>query len=340
MDDGSRRDDPVRWGVLSTAKIGVRAVIPAIAAASNAQLVAIASRDMARARALAANYPGARALDSYEALLRDSEIEAVYIPLPNSMHVEWTIRALEAGKHVLCEKPLGITPEEVERIRVASEQADRWVMEAFMYRFHPHIRWTLEQIAAGRIGAVRLVRSAFVFDLHSRPNDIRLQGALGGGSLMDVGCYPLNFCRAVFGGPPREVAARVIVPPGGEVELSMGAVLDFGDGRMGLIDSSFTLPRACSAEIVGERGRIMLPAPYTPGHAETVVCIETDEETLERRFAGIDQYVLEIEGFSGSIRHGAAPFISLQDSLEQSQSIEGIYAAAGYTPPWLAAPAQ
>lgn len=340
MSASGRRDDPVRWGVLSTAKIGVRAVIPAIAEASNAQLVAIASRDITRAEAVAASYPGVRALDSYEALLGDSEIEAVYIPLPNSMHVEWTIRALAAGKHVLCEKPLGITPEEVRRIRAASEQANRWVMEAFMYRFHPHIRWTLEQLAAGRIGLVKLVRSAFVFDLQSRPNDIRLKGALGGGSLMDVGCYPLNFCRAVFGGPPREVAARVIVPPGGEVELSVGAVLDFGEGRMSVIDSSFTLPRACSAEIVGERGRITLPTPYTPGRAETVVRIETDDETLERRFAGIDHYVLEIEGFSGNIRHGAAPFISLEDSLEQAESIESIYAAAGYTPPWLAAPAQ
>ena len=339
MSASGRRDDPVHWGVLSTAKIGVRAVIPAIAEASNAQLVAIASRDITRAEAVAANYPGVRALDSYEALLGDSEIEAVYIPLPNSLHVEWTIRALAAGKHVLCEKPLGVTAEEVRRIRAASEQADRWVMEAFMYRFHPHIRWTLEQLAAGRIGAVKLVRSAFVFDLQSRPNDIRLQGTLGGGSLMDVGCYPLNFCRAVFGGAPREVAARVIVPPGGEVELSMGAVLDFGEGRMGMIDSSFTLPRACSAEIVGERGRITLPTPYTPGRAEkTVVRIETDDETLERRFAGIEHYVLEIEGFSGNIRQGAAPFISLEDSLEQAESIERIYAAAGYTPPWLAAP--
>ena len=151
MSDSDRRDDPVRWGVLSTAKIGVRAVIPAIAEASNAQLVAIASRDITRAEAVAASYPGVRALDSYEALLGDSEIEAVYIPLPNSMHVEWTIRALASGKHVLCEKPLGITPEEVRRIRAASEQANRWVMEAFLYRFPPHLRWPLEHLATAEL---------------------------------------------------------------------------------------------------------------------------------------------------------------------------------------------
>ena len=328
--------DPVRWGVLSTAKIGARAVIPAIAEASNATLVAVASRDLPRAQAVVADYPGARALASYEALLADGEIEAVYIPLPNSMHVAWTIRALEAGKHVLCEKPLGITSDEVRRIRAASQQANRWVMEAFMYRFHPQIRWTLEQLAAGRIGAARMVRSSFVFDLHSRPGDIRLQGVLGGGSLMDVGCYPLNFCHAVFGGPPREIAARVIVPTGSEVEMTTGAVLDFGDGRMGMIDSSFSLPRAFYAEVIGERGRIVLPGPYTPGRAETAVRIEIGDETLERRFSGIDQYTLEVESFSGNIRHGTAPFISLEDSLEQMESIERIYDAAGYTPPWLA----
>jgi D-xylose 1-dehydrogenase (NADP+, D-xylono-1,5-lactone-forming) len=337
MEDDATRAEPVRWGVLSTAKIGVRALLPAIAEAENARLVAVASRDLARAEAVAADNPGARALAGYEALLAADDVEAVYVPLPNSMHVEWTIRALEAGKHVLCEKPLGITADEVRRIQAASAQADRWVMEAFMYRFHPQIRWTLEQLAAGRIGAVRLVRSAFVFDLQSRPNDIRLKGALGGGSMMDVGCYPLNFCRAVFGGPPREIAARVVVPRDSEVELAIGAVLDFGDGRMGMIDSSFTLPRTFFAEVVGERGRITLPAPYTPGRSETVARIETGDETLERRFSGIDQYTLEVESFSNSVRNGSTPFISLDDSLEQSESIERIYAAAGYTPPWLTA---
>jgi len=337
VDEETQQADPVRWGVMSTAKIGVRAVIPAIAAASNARLVAIASRDTARAETIAADYPGTRTLATYEALL-DDEIEAVYIPLPNSMHAEWAIRALEAGKHVLCEKPLGITADEVRRIRAASEQANRWVMEAFMYRFHPQIRWALEQVAAGRIGAVRMVRSSFVFDLHSRPGDIRLQGALGGGSMMDVGCYPLNFCRAVFGGPPREIVAHVVVPPGSEVETTVGAVLDFGAGRLGMIDASFSLPRGFFAEVVGERGHVVLPAPFTPGHAETVVRVEIGDETLERHFSGVDQYMLEVESFSRSIRHDVAPFISLGDSLEQAESIERIYAAAGYTPPWLVTP--
>ena len=340
MDERKGMADPVRWGVLSAAKIGVRAVIPGIAEATNAQLVAIASRDVARAQTVAASHSGVRALASYEALLGDSAVEAVYIPLPNSLHVEWAIRALEAGKHVLCEKPLGVSADEVRRIRAASEQSGRMVMEAFMYRFHPQIRWALEQLAAGRIGDVRMVRSSFVFDLHNRPNDIRLKASLGGGSMMDVGCYPLNFCRAVFGGPPREIAAHVIVPPGNEVELSMGAVLDFGEGRMGMIDSSFSLPRGFFAEVVGAHGRMVLPAPYTPGRVETTVRIETEDETLERRFDAIDQYALEVESFSNSIRHGIAPFITLEDSLEQAESIERIYAAAGYTPPWLTSPTQ
>src|SRR5579885_709344 len=217
----------VRWGVLSTAKIGLNATIPGIQKSRNGRLAAIASRDLARAEAVAAREPGAKVYGSYDALLEDPEIEAVYIPLPNALHVEWTIRAAEHGKHVLCEKPLAPTAADVRRMIDACDRAGVLLMEAFMYRFHPQIRWALEQLRQGRIGDVRLVRSAFHFDISARPQDIRLQAALAGGSLMDIGCYPLNFARAVFGGAPVGAAAQVVVTPGAEVETRMGGVLDF-----------------------------------------------------------------------------------------------------------------
>ena len=322
----------VRWGVLSTAKIGLNATIPGIQKSRNGRLAAIASRDIARAEAVAAREPGAKVYGNYEALLDDPDIEAVYIPLPNALHAEWAIRAAEHGKHVLCEKPLAPTAAEVRRVIDACDRAGVLLMEAFMYRFHPQIRWALEQIRQGRIGDVRLVRSAFHFDISARPQDIRLQAALAGGSLMDIGCYPLNFSRAVFGGAPAGAAAQVVVTPGAEVETRMGAVLDFGAGRMSMIDSSFQLPRQFFAEVWGERGRVLIPSPFTPGIAETVVRIEVGDEATERRFAAVDQYQLEVEHFAECIRNGQPVALPPADALEQAEAIEMIYRAAGY--PW------
>lgn len=326
--------EPVRWGVLSTANIGVKLVIPAILSASNSRLVAIASRDAGRASDASSRYHDVRAHDSYEALLADPEVEAVYIPLPNQLHAEWAIRAARAGKHVLCEKPLAGSAEDARRIVAACREAGVLVLEAFMYRFHPQIRWALDQIAADALGPVRLVRGAFAFDIRTRPNDVRLRADLAGGSLMDVGCYPLNFCRAVYGRAPEAAAARVVVPEGSEVEQSVGAVLDFGDGQLGMFECSFGLAWHQFAEVVGETGRMLLPRPFTPGSTEAVVRIERGDEAEERRFPVVDQYRLEIEHFAGCIRTGAPLAIPPEDAVEQAEAIELIYAAAGYQCPW------
>jgi xylose dehydrogenase (NAD/NADP) len=325
--------DEVRWGVLGTGKIGLQAMIPGIRASRNGRLAAIASRDVARAEAVVAREPGAKVYGSYEALLDDPAVEAVYIPLPNALHVEWTVRAAERGKHVLCEKPLAPTAAEVRRVIDACNAAGVLLMEAFMYRLHPQIQWALEQLRQGSIGPVRLVRSAFHFDIGGRPRDIRLQAALAGGSLMDVGCYPLNFSRAVFGGPPRGAAAHAVVMPGAEVETELGAILDFGDGRMGVFDCGFHLQRQFFIEVWGERGRLLVPKPYTPGLVETVVRIEVGDETAERHFVPVDQYQLEAEHFADCIRSGRPVALPPEDALEQAEAIEMIYRAAGYTWP-------
>ncbi|HET9109522.1 MAG TPA: Gfo/Idh/MocA family oxidoreductase [Ktedonobacterales bacterium] len=323
-------DELIRWGVLSTANIGVKAVIPAIEASRNGRLAAIASRDLARAERVALRTHGVRAYGSYEALLEDSEVDAVYIPLPNAQHLEWAVRALRAGKHVLCEKPLGVTAAEVREMFDASEQSGRLLMEAFMYRFHPQIAWAREQVAAGRIGQVRLIRSAFVFDIRSNPDNIRLKASLGGGSMMDVGCYPLSLCRIFFEGVPLRAAALTTDPTGSEVEVGVSAVLDFGEGRRAVIDSSFELPWRQFAEIVGDQGRITIPLPFTPGRVESAVRVDVGDEAWERRFPAVDQYQLQVEHFADCIQSGETPAITSADSVAQAEAIEMIYAAADY----------
>jgi predicted dehydrogenase len=263
-------------------------------------------------------------------VLDDPEVDAVYIPLPNAQHLEWTVRALRAGKHVLCEKPLGLTSAEARQMFDASEQSGALLMEAFMYRFHPQIAWAREQVAAGRIGPVRLIRSAFVFDIRSNPENIRLQASLGGGSLMDVGCYPLSLCRIFFDGAPLRAVALTTEPAGAEVELGVYVALDFGEGRRAMIDSSFELPWRQFAEIIGEQGRISVPFPFTPGRVETAVRVDVGNEAWERRFPAVDQYQLEVEHFADCIERGERPAITRVDSLAQAEAIELIYTAAGY----------
>ncbi len=315
---------------MSTANIGVKAVIPAIQASNNGRLVAIASRDLERAESVALRERGARAYGSYQALLDDPDVEAVYIPLPNSQHLEWTIKSAKAGKHVLCEKPLALTAADVEEMYDACDRAGVLLMEAFMYRFHPQIAWAKEQVTAGRIGPLRMIRSSFMFDIRSSPENIRLKADLGGGSLMDVGCYPLSLCRLFFDGTPERAVAMVTEPTESEVERGVQAALDFGEERRGLIDSGFELPWGQRAELIGEKGRLIIPRPFTPGNTETLARIEIGEETYERRFPAVDQYQLQVERFAESVRTGQAPPLDRQDALAQARSIEMIYASAGY----------
>ncbi len=321
---------PVRWGVLSAANIAVKRVAPAIAASSNGRLVAVGSRNPQRAQELFAFAPEVIIYSDYESVINDPEIEAIYIPLPNSLHAEWTIKALQAGKHVLCEKPLAVTAEQGVTMVKAARENGMLLMEAFMYRFHPQTIWTLEQIANGRIGNVKLIHSSFSFNVGSRPHDIRLQADLAGGSLMDVGCYPINLCRAIYGRTPIAVGARVYAPATGEVERYASAVLDFDDGCFGLIDSSFELPTRQVAEIIGEAGTITIPLPFTPGHIEAMVILALEGQTIHQRFSPVDHFRLEVEHFSACIRYGHQPLLSLEETIENLATIEAIYQSAGY----------
>lgn len=321
--------NPVRWGIMSAANIGVKHVAPAIRASSNGKLVAVGSRDTRRATEAYAFAPEARIYGDYESIINNPDVDAIYNPLPNSLHAEWTIKALEAGKHVLCEKPMAITAHEGATMVDAARANNVLLMEAFMYRFHPQTQWALQQVQDGLIGPVRLVRGSFAFDIRSRPENIRLNAELAGGSLMDVGCYPLNLCRAVFGHPPRAVAARVHVPRAGGVETATNAILDYGDGRFGLIDSCFELPPRQIAEIIGEQGTITIPVPFTPGTIEAVVFVTKNGQMNEQHFDRVDQYQLEVEHFAACVRSGQEPAFRLSETLENLATIEAIYQSAG-----------
>lgn len=331
--NGTILHERVGWGILSSANIAVKRVAPAIHASSNGYIVAVGSRNWEKAEEAFAFAPDARIYNDYERVLNDPQVEAVYIPLPNSLHAEWTMRALQAGKHVLCEKPLAVTADQGMLMIDTARDTGMFLMEAFMYRFHPQIVWALDQVADGHIGKVKLVHSSFAFNTSSRPHDIRVQAALAGGSLMDVGCYPINLCRAVYGRTPQAVAARVYIPPEGEVEYATNAVLDFDDGCFGLIDSSFELPTRQVAEIIGEAGSITIPLPFTPAHTETTVVMNLEGHSIHQQFSPVDQYRLEVEHFATCIRLNHQPHLNLEETLENLATIEAIYQSARYAWP-------
>jgi len=228
----------LRWGILSTAKIGIRAVIPAIQQSSNGIVAAIASRDAHTARQVAQSLNIPRALGSYDALLDDPEIDAVYIPLPNHLHESWSIRAMERGKPVLCEKPFALNAAQVDEMIAAAQRQRVLLMEAFMYRFHPQFALAQKIIADGAIGAVKTIRAAFCFNIRSRPNDIRLKKEMGGGALMDIGSYCVNMARLITGAEPLAGQANAVFGAQTQVDETLAAILHFPNDVVALFDCS------------------------------------------------------------------------------------------------------
>jgi len=322
----------MRWGVLSVANIASRRVIPALLVSESEQLVAVASRNPARTQEVLGKRADIQVYDDYAKLIADPQIEAIYNPLPNSLHAEWTIKALLAGKHVLCERPLAMTVEQGTLMVEAARSNQRLLMEACMYRFHPQMFWTLEQVRTGRLGEIRQVRATFSYKLptQTHANDIRLQAELGGGSLMDVGCYLVNFSRAVYGHPPTAVAARVYRAEEAQVEHVTNAILDFDDGRFAQLEASFVLPTYQMAEIVGEEGSLFLLSPFVTGLHETEVILRLEGQTIHQKIQPVDAYRLELEHFGSCVRSGCQPALPLEETLENLATLAAIYQAAGY----------
>jgi predicted dehydrogenase len=310
------------WGVISTANIN-RLVLAGARESDRVDVVAVASRDQARAEAYAREHGIERAHGSYEALLADPEVDAVYISLPNSLHVEWSVRSLEAGKHVLCEKPLDRRPEEVERAFEAADRADRLLAEAFMYRHNPQTAKVRELVAGGAIGSLRLVRAAFSFSL-DEPENVRLAADLDGGALMDVGCYCVSGSRLVAG-EPGTVYGRQVTGPSG-VDVLFAATMSFPGDVVAQFDCGFVLPDRDELELIGDQGSLFLDDPW---HARRpLIELRRDGGVEEIALDPVDSYRLELENLSDAIEGRGEPLLGRADAVGQARAIEALYASA------------
>jgi predicted dehydrogenase len=314
--------DPVRWGIVSTADIN-RKVIPPAQASPKVDLVAVASRDLSRAEAYARDWSIPRAVGSYEALLDDPEIEAVYISLPNTLHCEWSIRALEAGKHVLCEKPLSRHPDEVAAAFDAAERSDRLFMEAFMYRHHPQAARLVELVRSGAIGELRVVRSVFSYGLYDEAN-IRLQTDLEGGALMDVGCYNVSGSRLLAGEPERVYGEAWYGPTG--TDWVFTGTLRFPGEVLGIFDCGTAVTNRDELEAIGSEGSLFLDDPW---HCVDPVIEVRREDGIERiELERANPYRLELENLSDAIRGEGTPLLGRDDAVAQARVLEALHRSA------------
>ena len=319
----------VRWGILSTARIAREKVVPAMWKASNVDVVAIASRDAGAASAAAEALRIPRAHGSYEALLDDPDVDAVYVPLPNHLHVDWTIRSLEAGKHVLVEKPLGLDAADAERLVAAAIATPHLkVMEGFMYRFHPQWLEAKRMVDEGVIGPLQHVHSHFSY-FKLDPDNIRNQPEAGGGGLMDIGCYDISLARYLFGREPLRVVATVDLDPGLGVDRLVSALLDFGGGRTATFSCGTQMLRHQRAQAFGSEGRIELEIPFNaPQDGPCRLWHETDEGTFERVFDRVDQYTLQGEAFSRAVLEDTPVPLPLSDGLANMRVLDAIKASS------------
>ena len=314
---------PVKWGIVSTADIN-RKVIPGAKESPKVDLVGVASRTQDRAEEYAREWGIPRAYGSYEALLRDPEIEAVYISLPNTLHCDWSIRALEHGKHVLCEKPLSRHPGEVETAFASAERADRFLMEAFMYRHNPQTARLVELVQGGAIGDLRLVRSVFSYSLYDTDN-IRLRTEVEGGALMDVGCYNVSASR-LLGGEPRRVFGEAWYGPTGTDWVFTATMRMQGD-VIATFDCGTALTNRDELEAIGSEGSLFLDDPWhclKPG-----IELRRPDGSVERiEIDRQDSYRLELENLSDAIRGEAKPLLGRTDAVGQARALEALHASA------------
>lgn len=318
----------VRWGLLSTANIN-RRLIPAIRASRRGQLVAVASRDIEKARAYAAEWNIPRVFASYEEMLSSSEIDAVYIGLPNLLHSEWAVRALKAGKHVLCEKPFATTLEDTEAMITASRETGRVLMEAFMYRHHPATILVSDWLKTGRLGDIVTVRSAFSFYMENRAGNVRLNSKLHGGALWDIGVYPVSFSQYVFGELPESVIGQQWVGESG-VDETFNGQLNYSGGRSAQISCSFRVPPFTSFELHGTLGRLTLNRPFTGinDRGREIIFTGVDGKPEKLRVKSIDPYQLEVDNMNEAILEGKPTLVTLDESHSHVITSLALYESA------------
>jgi predicted dehydrogenase len=324
----SRR--PLRWGILSTALIGMAKVTPAMMKARDTEVLAIASRDLQRAKDAAAKLGISRAYGSYEALLADPEIDAIYNPLPNHLHIDLTLAAVRAGKHVLCEKPIGLDAADAIRLRAAPK--DKLIAEAFMVRHHPQWQRAREIVRSGELGEVQVVRAVFTY-YNTDPTNVRNMADIGGGGILDIGCYPVVGARYLFDAEPLRVVALVDRDPVFKTDRTASVIADFGNGRQLTFICSTQLVGHQKIEVIGTKGRCEIMIPFNAPQAQpTAILIDHGHDfstSLARRevLPESDQYTLQAEAFSDAVHGGWQNFYGIEDAILNMQVLDAIFAS-------------
>ena len=319
------RQAPLRLGVLGVARIAVGAIFPAAEHTDAVEIAAIATRRGVKGAAVRELAPEAQIFDDYDALLGSPDVDAVYVPLPNSLHAEWTLKAIAAGKHVLCEKPFALNAAEAERAVEAARGANLTLMEGFMYRFHPQMRRLGELVRGGAIGEVRQVVAEFGHRVDD-PEDVRIIGSLGGGSLGDVGCYCVSGVRLAFGSEPKRATAFARYADDGADE-ELAGVLEF-DGGLGFVSCSTSSARRERLEVVGTDGRVTLHAPFRADKAGGTLKISRGVELDAEHFETGAPYLVELEEFAAAIREGREPAVGPAEILGNARAINALLDSA------------
>jgi predicted dehydrogenase len=319
----------LRWGLLSTARIN-RDLIPPLQASKHNKLVAVASRNQQQAEAYAREWDIPRAHGSYEALLEDSQIDVIYNSLPNHLHAEWSMKALRAGKHVLCEKPMALTLAEMDAMSAAAKETGLVLAEAFMYRHHPQTLKVKELVDGGALGLIRLIRGAFTFML-TGDRDIRLIPEMGGGSIWDVGCYPISYTRMLVGTEPLQVFGWQVQGPSGIDETFTGELRFAGD-VLAQFDCGFKSQLRWQMEIVGSQGTLHVPSPFKPGYNEKLF-LSREDQTETIIVPGQELYMGEVEDMADAVLRGKPQGVSLRDSRANAATILALLESAGRNQP-------
>jgi D-xylose 1-dehydrogenase (NADP+, D-xylono-1,5-lactone-forming) len=326
------KQSKLRWGILGAARINER-LLPAIVEASNSDLVAIASRRVGAAAETLAKYapcyPDIIAYDSLDDLLNDDQVQVVYLPLSNHEHAEWTLRAIEHRKHVLCEKPMALTLDDIDAIATAARRYKVKVMEGFMYRFHPQHQRVLEIIKSGLIGDIRSVRASYSFMMRpAREYRLAEHGKRGGGALWDIGCYAIHSLRLFFDQPPVSVMATAQYVSSG-ADSACAGVLEYEDGRFAQFDFSFERARRCEYEVIGAQGGVKCHIVWQlPGDVPVISWWTEDGKSCEERLPAANHFRLEIEHFSRCILDDKEPALSLDDARDNCRILGAIIQSA------------
>lgn len=317
----------VRWGLLSTANIN-RRLIPAIRASARGELVAVASRSEESARAYADEWIIPQAFGSYEAMLASGAVDAAYIGLPNHLHAKWTIRALEYGVHVLCEKPFALTLAEVDEMIAAAQDNGRVLAEAFMYRHHQQTKTAGTWVKSGRLGDIRVIRGVFNFTLEDRDN-IRLSPEKGGGSLWDVGVYPVSYAQYLLGGTPEWVFGDQWVGPSG-VDESFTGTLHYDNRAMAQISSSFRTPWYAHVDIMGTKGRLVMNRPFTgiDDHIARLTFVDENDNAHDLTVDSQELYLGEVDDMHAAILDGKPTYLSLEETRNHVKTVLALYESA------------